>query len=245
MANEKTGRPRRGVLHGNDDLLSTMTIQFTNVSVVVESKTILSNINFSVRKSGKVALVGKSGAGKSSVLHTLLGLVVPTAGEILFRRQKVDSASIDNVRASVAYIGQEPVLGSASTVREALMLPFGFKANRRHKPDEETIRSKLKLLDLDESILDRAVTVISGGEKQRIAICRALLQNKEVFLLDEVTSALDKESAQAVTALLTQERFTFLSVTHHDEWIDVCDTVIEMADGKIISVTNGAESGNN
>jgi putative ABC transport system ATP-binding protein len=222
-----------------------MTIQFKNVSVVVESKPILSHIDFSVQKGGKVALVGKSGAGKSSILHALLGLVVPAKGEILFRRQKVDSASIDHVRASVAYIGQEPILGNASTVREALMLPFGFKANRLHKPGEATIRSNLELLDLNESILEQPVSVISGGEKQRIAICRALLQNKEVFLLDEITSALDKESARAVTVLLAQERFTFLSVSHHEEWIEVCDTVIEMAGGKIVSVKNGAGVGDN
>jgi len=221
-----------------------MVIEFKNVSVHINSKDILSDISFSVPEGGKVALVGTSGAGKSSVLYALLGLLVPAAGEILFMGKKVDVASIDHVRSSVAYVGQEPVLGAVSTVREALMLPFAYRANRRFKPDEETIKENLELLRLPPGILENEIQTISGGEKQRIAICRGLLQKKKVFLLDEVTSALDKESAQAVTALLSRDQFTFLSVSHHDEWIAVCDTIIEMNGGIILSMHGGARLGN-
>ncbi len=222
-----------------------MLIEFKNVSVHLESKDILSDVSFTVPKGGKVALTGKSGAGKSSILYALLGLLIPTAGEIRFEKRKVDVTSIDYVRSSVAYIGQEPVLGNVSTVREALMLPFDFKANRRQRPDEVTIKKNLAQLELPASILESTTNTISGGEKQRVAICRGLLQKKQLFLLDEVTSALDRESAQAVTALLSQDHFTFLSVSHHDEWIRVCDTVIELNGGRITSISGSAQIGNN
>lgn len=215
-----------------------MVIEFKDVTVTADSKDILSDITFAVPKGGKVALIGKSGAGKSSILHALLGLLEPASGEIFFDGIKVEPSSIDRVRSSVSYIGQEPVLGSASTVREALMLPFSFRANRHARPDDKVIEKNLEFLDLPVKILSADVDVISGGEKQRIAICRGLLQEKEVFLLDEVTSALDKESAQAVKALLSRERFTFLSVSHHDEWIEGCDTIIEMDKGRIAAYGN-------
>jgi len=213
-------------------------IEFKNVTVSADSKDILSDITFSVPVGGKVALTGKSGAGKSSILHALLGLLEPSSGEIFFDGTRVEPSSIDQVRSSVAYIGQEPVLGSASTVREALMLPFTFRANRDKRPDDPAVMRNLELLDLPGDILDSDVDVISGGEKQRIAICRGLLQEKEIFLLDEVTSALDKESAEAVKTLLTRDRFTYLSVSHHDEWIEGCDTIIEMENGRITAYGN-------
>ncbi len=220
--------------------LSDTVIQFKDVSAAVDSKEILSGISLTVPAGGKVVLIGKSGAGKSSILHAFLGLLVPTEGEIFFYKDKLDPSSVDHIRSSVAYIGQEPVLGGASTVREALMLPFTFQANRKARPDDETVKQTLSLLELSTSILDSRTDVISGGEKQRIVICRGLLLKKRVFLLDEATSALDKESARAVTSLLSQDHFTYLSVSHHDEWIAGCDTVIELDGGKITSVQRGS-----
>jgi len=224
---------------------SSMVIQFDSVYVALDSKDILSNISFSVLEGGKVALVGKSGAGKSSILYVLLGLLIPTAGEVKFNGTKVDFRSIDSLRSSVSYIGQEPVLGDAETVRDALMLPFCFKENKHLRPDEAAMKETLSLLDLPADIMDSSVSDISGGEKQRVALCRGLLQKKRIFLLDEVTSALDKESSRAVMKLLSQKQYTFLSVSHHDEWIAGCDTVIELSNGEISSIKTGAENGNN
>ena len=212
-----------------------MIIQFKDVHVVSKDKRILHNVNFSLQKGEKCVITGKSGAGKSSILHTILGVLPPSQGEVYIQDTKLDAESIGTVRSSIAYIGQEPVLGEASTVRDALLLPFNFKANRKNMPDTSTIEKTLERLQLDTSILSKTPEVISGGEKQRIAICRGLLQRKTIYLLDEVTSALDGESAEAVMDLFADSGFSFLSVAHQEAWIKLCDTVIVMENGTIIS----------
>ena len=112
---------------------------------------------------------------------------------------------IAEIRRCAAYIGQEPVLG-AETVRDALLLPFQFKAHRASKPPEPKLVEALRLLHLPEAILNQDCSRVSGGEKQRIALARGLLLGKSLYLLDEVTSALDTESKQAVFDVFADPR---------------------------------------
>jgi putative ABC transport system ATP-binding protein len=164
-----------------------------------------------------------------------MGVYPPCEGEILFNETPVDSKTIGQVRTALSYIAQEPLLGT-ETVEEALYLPFTFKANRDRKPDRKTVIQTLHTLQLDEDILMADSSTLSGGEKQRITIARALLLGKEVFILDEVTSALDPESKQAVLSLFSDDAFTILSVSHDPDWFTICDTIIDVGDGKILNV---------
>jgi putative ABC transport system ATP-binding protein len=92
----------------------------------------------------------------------------------------------------------------------------------------------LKQLQLDPVIVDKESKKISAGEKQRIAIARALLMNKSVFLVDEATSALDSKSKAAVADVLMDDQFTLLSVSHDDYWIGRCEIVFEMKDRNLV-----------
>jgi putative ABC transport system ATP-binding protein len=195
-------------------------IRFDQVTVTALDKIILSNISFALLPGQKAALYGKSGAGKSSVLRTLMGL----QGELL------TSLSVRIIRNCTAYIGQEPVLG-AESVREALLLPFQFKAHRDHRPTEAQLIAVLHRLQLPAAILNSKSSRISGGEKQRIALARGLLLDKKVYLLDEVTSALDGESKQAVFEVFSDPQLTVLSVSHDPEWMERCDIVFEVETG--------------
>jgi ABC-type uncharacterized transport system, ATPase component len=207
-------------------------ILFDNVTVTVQGKTLLANIRFAVGAGEKAVIYGKSGSGKSSLLKTLLGMHSIDSGTVYFRQQALSACTVAAIRSKCAYIGQEPLLG-ADNVREALLLPFRFKAHRDREPSEEQLAAVLKRLQLSADILPRDSQRISGGEKQRIALARGLLLGKTVYLLDEVTSALDAESKQAVFEVFTDPNLTVLAVTHDPDWQHVSDRVFDMHAGQL------------
>ncbi len=180
-------------------------------------------------------LSGKSGSGKSSVLRTLLGLHPLTLGTVYFQEKPLTPTSVQTIRSCTAYIGQEPILG-AESVREALLLPFQFKTHRDHRPTQAQLSEVLQRLRLPEDILNRDSSRISGGEKQRIALARGLLLGKKLYLLDEVTSALDAESKQAVFDVFSDPHLTVLSVAHDPEWLERCGIIFELEAGRLIQV---------
>jgi putative ABC transport system ATP-binding protein len=210
-------------------------IRFDHVSVSVYEKTILSDISFSLFPGQKAVLCGKSGSGKSSVLRALLGLHPITSGTVYFQEQPLSSSSVQAIRSHTAYIGQEPMLG-AETVREALLLPFQFKTHRGHRPTEAQLIEVLHRLQLPSDILSRESNRVSGGEKQRIALARGLLLGKKLYLLDEVTSALDAQSKQVVFDVFSDPNLTVLSVAHDPEWLELCDTIFELEAGRLTQV---------
>lgn len=222
-------------------------IRFENVTVFDSTaragrQAILDGVSFEVGAGEKAVLYGRSGSGKSTILTTLAGAHIPSGGSIWFEEMQVNAESLDRVRRSLAFIGQEPVLG-AGTVREALMLPFTFRANRDLQPDQHTVNEVLHSLRLDPAILDSEASVVSGGEKQRIAIARALLLNKKAFLADEITSALDPESKDAVISLFRDRPLTLLSVSHDREWFSICTTFMQVDKGSIVNVADRAPGG--
>jgi len=215
----------------NNHLMSPI-IRFDQVSVTVHEKTILSDISFTLFPGEKAVFYGKSGSGKSSVLKTLLGLLPLTRGSVYFQENPLTPASVQTIRSCTAYIGQEPILG-AETVRDALLLPFQFKAHREHRPTDRQLIEVLQRLQLSVDILSQKSGRISGGEKQRIALARGLLLGKELYLLDEVTSALDAESKQAVFDVFSDPDLTVLSVAHDPEWLERCDMVFGLEAGRL------------
>jgi putative ABC transport system ATP-binding protein len=208
-------------------------IRFDHVSVIAHEKTILSDLSFTLLPGEKAVLCGKSGSGKSSVLKTLLGLLPIKSGTVYFQEKPLTSVSVQVIRSCTAYIGQEPML-AAESVREALLLPFQFKTHRDHRPTEARLIEVLQRLQLPAGILSQQSSRISGGEKQRIALARGLLLGKKMYLLDEVTSALDAESKQAVFEVFSDPELTVLSVAHDPEWLERCDIIFELEAGRLI-----------
>ncbi|ACF13125.1 ABC transporter-related protein [Chloroherpeton thalassium ATCC 35110] len=207
-------------------------IELKQVYVNRGGETILSAISCRIGEGEKVVFRGTSGSGKSTLLKTLIGGQKISSGQMLFQGQPVEKKNIFSVRNSMSYIGQEPILG-AETVREALLLPFSFKAHRHAKPSEEQIFLQLEKMHLRRDIIERKSAEISGGEKQRIAIARALLLRKRVFIADEITSALDPESKEAVMQCLFKPAHTVISVSHDPDWIARCSRILTIENGQL------------
>src|SRR6056297_3471577 len=113
-------------------------ITFDSVTVTAGNDTIIHDVTLHVHAGQKTALFGKSGSGKSTILLALMGARIPSSGIIRFNGFTVNSHTVSKLRREVSYIGQEPVLGSG-TIREALLLPFTFKAQTAPRPGEEHI----------------------------------------------------------------------------------------------------------
>ena len=207
-------------------------IVFDRVTVRAGSRTLLEDLSFTVREGERFVLVGPSGSGKSTVLKTLLGLHPLAAGRLLVAGRPLDREGIVRLRASAAFIGQEPLLG-AERVRDAILLPFRFAAHRGRDPSPQDLLATLERLRLPPQILDRECSRVSGGEKQRLALARALLLGKNLYLLDEATSALDPDSKEAVLAALDRPDLTLLAVAHDPDFIAWCGTVQHLDNGRL------------
>jgi putative ABC transport system ATP-binding protein len=216
-------------------------IAFDAVTVRTGTTTLLADVTFTVAEGEKAVIGGPTGSGKSTVLLTLLGAHRPAHGTIRVDDMVLSTETVAAIRGRVAFIAQEPVLGSGA-VRDALLLPFTFKANRHIRPADEQVRAVLDKLRLPETILDRDIAVVSGGEKQRIAIARALLMGKKIFVVDEITSALDEESNRVVLELFLASGFTVLAVAHHPLWQRRFDKLIVLRDGRVADIRTGEET---
>jgi putative ABC transport system ATP-binding protein len=211
-------------------------VRFDNVTVSFGERSVIREATFQIERKEKIAIYGKSGSGKSTMLTTIVGATIPASGDVYFNGMQVSPETIHDVRRSVSFIGQEPILGE-ERIRDALLLPFTYRAHRGNEPAEEAIIETLKNLKLGPSILEKEASLVSGGEKQRIAIARALLLEKKIFLLDEVTSALDVESKNAVMELFSSDAYTIISVSHDSDWFEICSRFMKIEDGTI-SVTS-------
>jgi len=207
-------------------------IVYDQVTLKVRERVLLEAVSLRLRPGEKAVIRGVSGCGKSSLLKAATGIVPLAAGRIEVDGLTLVPETVAHIRARTAYVGQEPLAGTG-TVREALLLPFTFRSHRDRMPGERSVLEGLERMRLGRDILDKLVTRISGGEKQRIAVLRALLLDKQFFLADEITSALDPESRAAVMEELFQPAITLLSVSHDPVWAEACDRRITVREARL------------
>ncbi|UIP30561.1 ABC transporter ATP-binding protein [Photobacterium sp. TLY01] len=173
-----------------------------------------------------LALSGRSGSGKTSLLQVLAGLQPASSGHFLWQGQEISAANLRWWRQQFCYLPQTPVMGGESVV-DALRLPWALKALKDEMPDDQRCVDVLLSLDIEHD-LEKAVSELSGGEKQRVAIARALLMDRPVWLLDEPTSALDRTSRDQVMAQLALQPLTCVSVSHDPHWLASAEYQIEL-----------------
>ncbi|MGF1726834.1 ABC transporter ATP-binding protein [Photobacterium nomapromontoriensis] len=164
-----------------------------------------------------LVISGPSGCGKSSLLQVLAGLRPAQHGHFYWQDQPISEHNLSWWRQQFCYLPQQPVMG-AETIAAMLLLPWQLNASPLPQPDNARCVAVLVALGLQHP-LDKAVNMLSGGEKQRLAIARALLMERPLWLLDEPTSALDPASRDRVMALLALQQQTMISVSHDPVWV--------------------------
>ena len=200
---------------------------------------VLKNINVTVNKGDKIAIIGPSGSGKSTFLRCINGLDVPTSGEIIFEGKCITdkSCNMDIIRRQIGMVFQHFNLFPHLTILQNIILaPVLLKVMNPEEAREEAKRLLIKVNLLDK--MDEYPIKLSGGQKQRVAIVRALAMNPKVILFDEPTSALDPEMIGEVLDVmgeLAKNGITMLVVTHEMNFArEMATRVLFMDNGEII-----------
>jgi subfamily B ATP-binding cassette protein MsbA len=212
-------------------------ITFKNVSFAYEDKLVLKNINLYIEKGKTVALVGSSGAGKSSLADLVPRFHDVSSGELLIDGVNIKSYTQQSVRKMMGIVTQEPILFNDTIARN---IALGTEVS-----DEKDIEQAARIANawsfiqqkengLHENIGDRG-NKLSGGEKQRLTIARAVLKNPPILILDEATSSLDTESERSVQEAINNmmKNRTSLVIAHRLSTIRHADEIIVLHQGEI------------
>ena len=213
-------------------------IRFEGVSFTYPDRPVLDNLTFTAEAGKVTALVGSSGAGKSTVFQLIAALIEPQAGRILIGGVDVQDMSLRDQRTLLASVSQDAALFD-ETLRENLLLgrtePDPVRLQQALADAEVASFSGALPLGLDTPVGARG-SALSGGQRQRVAIARALLAEAPVLLLDEATSALDTRTEAAVSAALSraQAERTTLVIAHRLSTVKGADKILVLDRGKLI-----------
>lgn len=222
-------------------------ISFRDVSFAYEDEEgdVLHDISFTAARGERVALVGESGGGKSTIVNLLLGLYEPRRGTIEVAGHDVTALPLPLLRSRIGVVFQDASLFSG-TIRENI-------AYGRPGASDEEVREAARRANADrfierfdgayDAVIGERGLKLSGGQKQRIAVARAMLKNAPILVLDEATSALDTKAERQVQAGLTELMAgrTSLIIAHRLSTIAGVDRIITLADGRIDEIGSPAE----
>ena len=220
-------------------------LEVKNIVKSFDGKEVLKGIDFKVDKGEKVIIIGPSGSGKSTFLRTLNLLESIDSGDIIFEGNKINTKiNVDEYRQKIGMVFQSFNLFNNLTVKENIMLaPVTLKLKTKEEAEKEAIKL-LEKINLKDKI-DKYPSQLSGGEKQRVAIVRALAMNPKMMLFDEPTSALDPEMVGEVLNLmkdLVDDGMTMIIVTHEMSFAkDIGSKIVFMDDGKIVEQGSAEE----
>ena len=198
---------------------------------------VLKNINFVINKNERVAIIGESGSGKTSLLMLMSGLENPTTGSIFFDNEdfsKISEKKKTQIRKKkIGLIFQQFYLIPNYTALENVMFPMQINQIHDEKKKANSILSDVGLAHRKNNLPSE----LSGGEQQRVAIARAISFNPEIILADEPTGNLDRKNTELVSDLLLnysyQKNLSLILVTHNMNLAKKCDRVIKLVDGRI------------
>ena len=215
------------------------SISFESVSYSYNNKSkTLSNINFLVKGGSKVALVGQSGAGKSTIINLIPRFYDPTLGQINIDNQNIKEINVLSLRNKIALVSQETIIYNKSFIEN---IRFG-----KLEAEEKEIIQAAKSAGIDKfimstsdgynTILGESGNKLSGGQRQRISIARAILKNAPILLLDEATSSLDAETEKEINISLQKltKNKTTITVAHKLSTVVKADQIILFDKGEVV-----------
>ncbi|MBX9809128.1 ABC transporter ATP-binding protein/permease [Candidatus Gracilibacteria bacterium] len=233
--------PIRGYDVGKKFIIRDKNIEIQNISYGYSSKKIFEDFSLIIEKGKKIALVGASGGGKTTLIKLIAGYLRPESGSISILGNELGNTALKTYYPHIGYLTQDPAVFDA-TIRDNLLSAIGDKNS---KNSDKKLIEALKLAHcefvfdlekgLDTEIGERGVR-LSGGQKQRIAIAKIFLKDPEIILLDEPTSALDSFSEEAITIALDElfKGRTVIIVAHRLQTVRKADDIIVLEGGKVI-----------
>ena len=231
----------RIVANMKDDVIldvAGVTASYTGGANVLEA------IDLKIRKGRTVALVGESGSGKSTLARVITGLLPPAEGRIVFKGEALPAAlnrrkREDLRRLQMIYQMPDTALNPRQKIRKIIGRPLNFYFGYNRRQQEKRILALLEQIELPADYIDRYPTELSGGEKQRICIARALAAQPDLIICDEVTSALDQLVAEGILKLLLNLQrklhVSYLFITHDLATVKaIADEIVVMLRGRIV-----------
>lgn len=222
--------------------MKKIIVKLENFQKSFGTKKIIDNINLEIYEKEFVTILGSSGCGKTTILRIIAGLDMPTSGKVYL--DSVDVTALDPTKREVNTIFQNYALFPLMSVYDNIA--FGLKMKKVPKDEiKKRVQKMLELVHL-EGYEKRKPKDLSGGEQQRVAIARGLINNPKVLLLDEPLSALDlklrKQMQVELKSLQKKLGITFIYVTHsQDEALSMSDRIVVLKDGKIEQVGSPVE----
>jgi peptide/nickel transport system ATP-binding protein len=205
---------------------------------------VLDNVSIEIPRGQTVAIVGESGSGKSTTARAMTGLLPPSKGKILFNGKPLPpmlkDRSVEQLKKiQMIYQSADTAMNPRHTVRDVIGRPLQFYLGLSGKALDNRLMELLKLIELDESFIDRLPAEMSGGQKQRVCIARALAAEPDVIICDEVTSALDQIVQKGILSLLLRLQkelgITYIFITHDIATVKaISDQIVVMYQGKVV-----------
>ncbi len=228
--------------HKTSTVISAQNI-YKSYETTLSDEPVLKDITLDIRAKESIAIVGKSGSGKSTIMHILATLDRPTSGILKIDGTNASDLAIkdlDHLRnKKFGFVFQQFFVNGKNTCLENVILPLVIMGV---SPEEREARGLaiLEAVGLQENAKQRAGD-LSGGQKQRLCIARALITQPEVIFADEPTGNLDSENGRRIIELLfklqREQGITLVIVTHDNDLAKLCDRAITIRDGSIISIT--------
>ncbi|MEK4872638.1 ABC transporter ATP-binding protein [Niallia sp. FSL W8-1348] len=190
-------------------------VKMEQVTFTYDNNTILNKINLTLKKSKSYALIGKSGVGKSTFLHLLAGLLIPTEGEVLIEGNRIQHPSKD-----IGFMFQDLGLFPWLKVCDAISMPIKLDKRKSKQEIKEKVTALIREVGLS-GMEHKYPAELSGGQKQRVALARTLITEPDLLLMDEPTSTLDEMTKEQIQQLISEQvekrQTTLLFVTHNIE----------------------------
>jgi subfamily B ATP-binding cassette protein MsbA len=230
---------------GSDEVGEIRRIEFHDVSFHFGEKQILSGISFSVNRGQKIALIGNSGGGKSSILNLILRFYERSSGDIWLNGKNIEDLSFQSLRNEISFVSQKVYIFNDTVAKNVAYGSDTIEKERVLKSLEfaEAIDFVEKMENGIETVLSEFGTNLSGGQRQRIAIARAIYKQSSIMIFDEATSALDNRVEQKILQNLENEfqNQIVITVAHRLSTIENSDSIFLFENGKILASGNNKE----